>query len=518
MNERQEKAKHLYKEYKRSGLFGNSDSRTLSRPLSTHGIESKISAPKSIKHDSGIELGEKRSTLVQFSEIKSRKNFREAEIEKTKRQGIIFLDPPNYPYIGIQAEYKHPSSNPATNSNHSLCVSKTPRTKKSSLLNVRKAFTGTSLPVSDDNFTHKTPTRKDLQKQQKLVKRVSNLELKLNQAKRQLAMASSGFIDNDPFLTSPSRERHLNFSKQFSSTDKSPVNNLFQDHLLEHRNQVKSRCRRAVSFDASPQKFSPSFDSHTSRLRNRSSSWNNKPLPSEPTLVNDHVISRIDKDLLSRNVSYFSDSDSEELKRYSKDRDFFQKFPYKSRKNKDDSEPVNKRKISLFPTKDASQASPLHHVTGKKSSLIKRLSKELSWDEKNHHASAEENCCPPSIQPDIYKNPERNCTYKSQLCQNSLHQCNPSSSHPCKPLPSADHSNLSKFTAPSQISNRRNLNRLNEKDIPPLPPPIQIKTSSTIEVDQTKSLYDTKMLNIETDDYTCLEAVDMDIEEVFNFL
>ncbi|POS87685.1 hypothetical protein EPUL_001860, partial [Erysiphe pulchra] len=514
MNERQEKAKHLYQEYKKSGFFGNSDSRTLSRSHSTHVTETKVSAPISFKHDSGIELGEKRPTLVQVSEVKTRKTFREAESEKTKRQGIIFLDPPKYPYHDIQTEHRQPPSNSATYSHQSLSAPKTPRIKKSSLKNIRKAFTGTAIQVSDDNYSHKTPTRKDLQKQQKLVKRVSNLEVKLSQAKRQLAKASSGFVDNDPFQASPSRGRQLNVPKHSSPTNKSPTHNLFQDYQSEHGSQARRRRRRAVSFDASSQKLSSSYDSHTSRLRNRSSSWNNKPLPSEPTIVTDHVISRIDKDLLTRNISHFSDSDSEELHRFSKERDFFQKFPYKSRKNKDDSEPANKRKISLFPSKEAPQISPLYQVGGKKSSLIKRLSKEVSGDEKNHHGSVEENQCALLSQPDIHKNSVRNSTNKPQLCRSTSLQCNHSANHNSRSRPHSNNSNLSSFTAHSQISYRRNLNRLSEKNIPSLPPPIQIKIPSARERDQSKPLYDTAKFNTVVDDCDCLRVTDLNTEEI----
>ncbi|RKF53982.1 putative nuclear rna binding [Erysiphe neolycopersici] len=511
MNERQEKAKILYQEYKRSGFFGNSESRTLSRPISTHGIESKTYAPVSLKHDSGIELGDKRPSLVQVSEVKSRKTFREAEIEKTKRQGIIFLDPPKYPYHNIEIEHNNPPSNSTTKSNHSSNAPKSPRIKTSSLINIRKAFIGTTIPVPDDNFTHKTPTRKDLQKQQKLVKRVSNLEVKLSQAKRQLAMASSGFVDNDPFQASPSRERQSKILKHSSPTGASPTNNKSQDYRLDHRTNDRRRCRRAVSFDASPQKLTSSYDSNILKLRNRSSSWNNKPLPSEPTMATDHVISRIDKDLLSRNISYFSDSDSEDHKRYSKERDFFQKFPYKSRKNKDDSEPANRRKISLFPSKDASQISPLYQITGKKSPLIKRLSKEVTGDEKNPHACAEENLCPHSPQPDLHNTFDRNCTYKPQPCQSTSHQYNYSANNPSKSLINTNKSNVSIPTAHSQISYRRNLNRLNEKNIPSLPPPLQLKIPLTMEGNQTMQLYDTGV-----DDCYFPGVAEVNTEEISN--
>lgn len=515
MNERQEKAENLYKEYKKNGFFGNHESRTLVRPLCNHLVEKENSSPRSIKHDSGIELNEKRLTQVQVTEIKSRKTLREAESEKSKRRGIIFLDPPKYPYHDIHNEGKYPSSNIATHSNNSLCTPKPPRIK-TSLINIRKAFTGvTSLPTQDDNFPRNSPTRKDFQKQQKLVKRVSNLEIKLSLARRQLAMASGvGIVEDDPFQETPSQERSMTVSRQLSSSEISCSKSETHNYQMEHNDQGRRKCRRAISFDASPRKVSIKIDTHDNLMKNRASSWNNKPLPSEPTYVNDPVTSRIDVDLLSHNVSYFSDSDSEEYKRYSKDRDFIQKSPHKPRKNKD-GVPASKRKILLFLSREALQVSPLNHVAGKKLSLIKRLSKETSSDEKNFKINVDENTCPLSPRTDTQKNSTKDPTLKSQPCQSHSDQFCFSTQKINKSRPSSNHSDFSSFTTYSPVSNRTNLNQLNQKDIPSLPPPLQIKVPLIEDLEY--SSYGNEITKSSSNLGGSIEDVCMNKKEVINF-
>jgi hypothetical protein len=177
LRERQEKAEQIYKELKQSGHFRGANG---SVPSGRFVRADDLKVPQS-KHDSGVDLGDNRASGTRYSMEWSREE---------KRRGRVFLEPPKVP-----GSHRDPS--PAFNGAGSVMDSKnsTPRRQsfnlaRASLSNIKKAFTheSDSTPSQDgQNQARRIPSRKDLQKQQKLVKRVSDLEGKLEAARRQLS-------------------------------------------------------------------------------------------------------------------------------------------------------------------------------------------------------------------------------------------------------------------------------------------------------------------------------------------
>ncbi len=159
LRERHEKAEKIYKELKRSGQLRGS---TYETHLGTQ--------DKSKKHDSGVALEYRSPTIDPASGIGSRTV--ENMIEE-KRYGRIFLDPLN---IGSFMRGESPSSELSAPLRNSSSQDRDSALKRGETPNGPQAL-------------RRLPSRKDLQKQQKLVKRVSDLEGKLEAARRQLAEA-----------------------------------------------------------------------------------------------------------------------------------------------------------------------------------------------------------------------------------------------------------------------------------------------------------------------------------------
>ena len=130
-------------------------------------------------------------------------------IKKTKRNGMIFdasgeeikspllpaLDSTTSSLLSGQSLNERSSSNPRRPSLPSLKKVKShfhlPSSKRSSLTNVSMSSTESNVCNTDPdvNVIKNQPSRKDLNKQQKLSKRVSNLESKLETARRELLEA-----------------------------------------------------------------------------------------------------------------------------------------------------------------------------------------------------------------------------------------------------------------------------------------------------------------------------------------
>jgi hypothetical protein len=172
LREQKEKAERIYRELKDSGHFRDS---TIGAPLFKPS-EEKDNLPA--KHDSTVELSVKAGSNVRASREMSRED---------KRQGMIFLDPPKLPN-------RDPS--PAASNFSGSAVQSNPSTpnrpfhfKKASLSNIKKVLIGENVSETgnEPHQARRIPSRKDLQKQQKLVKRVSDLEGKLEAARRQLS-------------------------------------------------------------------------------------------------------------------------------------------------------------------------------------------------------------------------------------------------------------------------------------------------------------------------------------------
>jgi len=163
LRERRERAESIYLELKRNGQFRDAAIPPVFK-----------SEEVLAKHDSGIVLTRPARTSGD-------------SYQSDKRNGIIFLDTPQIDAL---------AGSPGSNVSGSVVGS-----ARNSGINFKKPFLsrrksadsdgGPNAPHSGDRQARRIPSRKDLQKQQKLVKRVSNLEMRLEAARRQLSDALS---------------------------------------------------------------------------------------------------------------------------------------------------------------------------------------------------------------------------------------------------------------------------------------------------------------------------------------
>jgi hypothetical protein len=197
LRERQEKAERIYRELKESGRFRDA-AHVCHTPYPPTQSFSDKKPPA--KHDSGVEFGD--------SDLNARHSHEMTR--EDKRMGRIFLEPPFStqptrslsPVSNVSGSVA--CSDTSSPSKRSFMIKKASlsninaRLKKPSLSNIKKSLMGESreslaYPSTTDLHHHhqarRVPSRKDLQKQQRLVKRVSDLEGKLEAARRQLSEA-----------------------------------------------------------------------------------------------------------------------------------------------------------------------------------------------------------------------------------------------------------------------------------------------------------------------------------------
>jgi len=172
LRERQEKAEKIYAELKQTGHFPT---------IRAQNLEALLDRNTPVKHDSGVSFRDTRSTSVTRNSSDSQRSMSRED----KRKGMIFLEPPSI--TSKQHRGLSPSmSNFSTPSRNSFL-----NLKRNSMSNIKKKFkyesnNDSAADLSVEDSAHRLPSRKDIQKQQKLVKRVSDLESKLEQARRKL--------------------------------------------------------------------------------------------------------------------------------------------------------------------------------------------------------------------------------------------------------------------------------------------------------------------------------------------
>lgn len=173
--ERRENAEKAYKDMKQTGYFQDFSHGT--------GSNSKYGGLGSAKHDSGFEFGQRFSVDSFTTTVKPSSHIPNEE----KRYGRVYLEPPGIPTAQCRGSpLSETSSSPDKPSFHF---------KKPSLSNLKLAPGSLHKLGSADDNTYdaerlkRLPSHKDLHKQQKLVKRVSDLEGKLDTARRQLSEA-----------------------------------------------------------------------------------------------------------------------------------------------------------------------------------------------------------------------------------------------------------------------------------------------------------------------------------------
>ena len=182
LRERREKAESMYQELKKSGQFRDSTFH----PSAFQKQEER--EPILLKHDSGVDFGGRRSTSRVSAEV----------ARDEKRMGRVFLEPPQLP----SASKSHFSQSPASTTQESARKQKAKfHFKKPSLSNIRKSISdagSAATSTGDHQQARRIPSRKDLQKQQRLVKRVSDLEGKLEATRRQLAESMDEPVPSGP--------------------------------------------------------------------------------------------------------------------------------------------------------------------------------------------------------------------------------------------------------------------------------------------------------------------------------
>ncbi|PVH82939.1 hypothetical protein DL98DRAFT_586097 [Cadophora sp. DSE1049] len=205
LQERQAKAEKIYQELKESGHFRDSavGPRLFPPPP-------PVSDKKAGKHDSGIEFGD-----VDMSGASARGS---TSIED-KRKGRIFLEPPKFsqqrgesPGSNYSASVAQSNTSTPNKPKFNFKKPSLANLKKASVSNIKSAFAGDSSVSVNDHQARRIPSRKDLQKQQKLVKRVNNLEERLKQARQQLAEAlNEPLPSGSPASQAPSRVSRSKF-------------------------------------------------------------------------------------------------------------------------------------------------------------------------------------------------------------------------------------------------------------------------------------------------------------------
>lgn len=182
LRERQQKAEKMYRDLKEAGHFrgrsvGSRDREAGSDSIALHS-----------KHDSGIEIA--------GHDAGSRRVSRDMSTED-KRKGRVFIEPPRIFRDG----------SPASNAGSlATSLASTPKQgfhfKKPSLSSIKKALIIEDHKDGNQHQRpiHRIPSRREMEKQQKLVKKVSDLEGKLQAARRQLAE-----VLNEPLPEQPSK-------------------------------------------------------------------------------------------------------------------------------------------------------------------------------------------------------------------------------------------------------------------------------------------------------------------------
>ncbi|APA13694.1 hypothetical protein sscle_11g084640 [Sclerotinia sclerotiorum 1980 UF-70] len=166
VRERQEKAEKMYHELKANGFFR--DGAIVQQPGFRPLRHSMDQAPR-FKHDSGVELNDKYHS-------------RENSPMEDKRQARPVTSTQDFYHDSPASKFSAPvgASTP-----QSVFHRKTPSMSNLRKMTSREWMSRPALP-EHSRSVRKVPSRKEFQRQQKLVKRVSDLETKLEDARRQL--------------------------------------------------------------------------------------------------------------------------------------------------------------------------------------------------------------------------------------------------------------------------------------------------------------------------------------------
>ncbi|RDL38239.1 uncharacterized protein BP5553_02579 [Venustampulla echinocandica] len=286
LRERQEAAERIYQELKQAGHFKAATPRANRPQLQEPGqeqqreMESQKNSPA--KHDSGVDFYDQSAyPAVDIS-------------REEKRKGTVFLEPPSFPSTQHRGESPAASfCGSAPRSTNSSPSKQSFSLKRASFSNIKKAFTNdsvTNLHETEFRQARRIPSRKDLQKQQKLVKRVSDLEGKLEAARRQLTESLAEPVPSQPMP--PARIGRPRFVPGALST--LPSERLLSGYVSSEADASEGEAfydiGRAVTVDqpkkdvgVMPGKRADSEHREPSQLPiTGMADWNVKPLPCPP--------------------------------------------------------------------------------------------------------------------------------------------------------------------------------------------------------------------------------------------
>lgn len=195
VRERQEKAEKMYHELKANGFFRNG--AIVQQPGFKPIRHSMDQAPR-FKHDSGVELNDKYHS-------------RDNTPLEDERQSRLNVTPQEFYHNSPASKFSAPLDASTPRSNFQR---KTP-----SMLNLRsmtsKEWISRSATPGDSRSVRKVPSRKEFQKQQKLVKRVSDLEVKLEEARRQLTDTFAEPLPDDQIYQPPDFQRQRSYQQSY---------------------------------------------------------------------------------------------------------------------------------------------------------------------------------------------------------------------------------------------------------------------------------------------------------------
>lgn len=186
LKERQEKAEKIYKELKDSGRFHDG-----AVGFRIYQDESEDQEMREIEEERGrrqsrdMSRGRPTTRASKMFDGARRRMSRDRSMSRAreisredKRKGVVFLEPPKMSVSESPA--------PLSTTSNQSSPNKSSIFKKPSLRNIRNSFSNETSIDGEPHRARRIPSRKDLHKQQKLVKRVSDLEGKLEHARRQL--------------------------------------------------------------------------------------------------------------------------------------------------------------------------------------------------------------------------------------------------------------------------------------------------------------------------------------------
>jgi len=272
LRERQQKAEKMYKELKEAGHFrgrsvGPRDRQAGSDPAVLHS-----------KHDSGIEIA--------GHDTGSRRMSRDMSTED-KRKGRVFIEPPRIFRDG----------SPASNTGSlATSLASTPKQgfhfKKPSLSSIKKALINENLKDGSQHQRpiHRVPSRREMEKQQKLVKKVSDLEGKLQAARRQLAE-----VLNEPLPEQPSKPGRSRFVPgALASLPSERLLSEYVDSDLGFSDNESHQVGMALTFD--DMKDNELGEENPSHKVAVTPSWLGKPLAHPEIPPQDRVLPTVEHD------------------------------------------------------------------------------------------------------------------------------------------------------------------------------------------------------------------------------